>query len=463
MYMSDLDFELVDDSAGEMSIRELLQSSSFRFTSSGAIIDPLLTGNNKRSSPRQDEQQRVQQVRTQLMKQYEDEKRTSSNSTGTSSSPLSYSSRLSSSTESSPIRPPLLRNQNSTPTATVLPSSTSSTSIQQSPPTKQLDSVSLLLKQTIVPSQTYQIQTRLENPTQYHLEQMCRKQLTNGNESLPLQQQPPQRQLSSINQILQDVSSPESERNSEMDDQLNDDTTCGSVESTTPSIDITPRLSTTLVDDHVSNYLSSPASKEDITRHSSSCPTNMLRAKAQIGLPLTDEEMRLVIRDRQKKDNHNMKQDIKQNKGTILRASVDYIKILRREYENARLIEEKYRMLSEQNKSLQDRVQDLEQACLVNGFNISPSNSKSINNNSNIKQEPSSLPSSVGVLSSSYNQLLAPPSTPILLDYQHHLDNISFCGNADDSNEDPLPIDPLLSSTSSFNYGENDMDTGMGF
>jgi hypothetical protein len=40
--------------------------------------------------------------------------------------------------------------------------------------------------------------------------------------------------------------------------------------------------------------------------HSSSCPTNILSAKAKIGLPLTDDEMRLVFRDRQKKDNHNM-------------------------------------------------------------------------------------------------------------------------------------------------------------
>lgn len=47
---------------------------------------------------------------------------------------------------------------------------------------------------------------------------------------------------------------------------------------------------------------------------------------------------------------------MKQNKGTILRASVDYIKILRRQYENTALIEEKCQMLSEQNTSLQDRI-----------------------------------------------------------------------------------------------------------
>lgn len=48
--------------------------------------------------------------------------------------------------------------------------------------------------------------------------------------------------------------------------------------------------------------------------------------------------------------------DSKQNKGTILRASVDYIKILRRQYDNSSLIDEKCHILSEQNFALQERV-----------------------------------------------------------------------------------------------------------
>ena len=47
---------------------------------------------------------------------------------------------------------------------------------------------------------------------------------------------------------------------------------------------------------------------------------------------------------------------MKQNKGTILRASVDYIKILRRQYDNVSLVEEKCQMLSEQNMALQERI-----------------------------------------------------------------------------------------------------------
>lgn len=70
------------------------------------------------------------------------------------------------------------------------------------------------------------------------------------------------------------------------------------------------QLSTTVTGDNISSvFLSSSLSKDggdSSSRHSSSCPTNILSAKAKIGLPLTEDEMRLVIRDRQKKDNHNM-------------------------------------------------------------------------------------------------------------------------------------------------------------
>ena len=48
--------------------------------------------------------------------------------------------------------------------------------------------------------------------------------------------------------------------------------------------------------------------------------------------------------------------DIKQNKGTILRASVDYIKLLRCQYDNINLVEDRCHLLSEENSSLQDRI-----------------------------------------------------------------------------------------------------------
>jgi len=468
--LPDLDFELVDERQQNTYLNESMIKDILSPSSSYRIVKT--TNSNKRSG--------INQLRRQLTDESLHKQRTPPNSTGTSLSPHS-SSFLS--RDTNPIR---ITNASNT--------------IRMSSPatTKQLDSVTLLLKQTMAPSQLLQtVQTRLENPTRYHLEQMCRKQTLVGDDS-PLTQ---------TNSLPQDESSPDSEITSEMDNQLNDDATCGSIDSNTPGINITPRLSTTLTGDHVSSvFLSSSLSKDGLdssSRHSSSCPTNILSAKAKIGLPLTEDEMRLVIRDRQKKDNHNMIErrrrfnindrikelgtllpkgtelDSKQNKGTILRASVDYIKILRRQYDNASLIDEKCHLLTEQNLALHERIKELERKCLSNGIPINSLTTTTIKSspaiavvNSNIvKQEPSSLSSSFN------NNPLVPPSTPIFATFDSlpPLDSLSAFGIVDEDSNDtnsavgntstdplsPLTHDPFLSSTS-FGF-DNEMDIGGGF
>ncbi|CAF3435809.1 unnamed protein product [Rotaria sp. Silwood1] len=495
--LTDLDFELVDELQqnqflNESMIKELLSSSSPpTSTSPYRIVKQSST--NKRSG--------TVQLRRQLTDDSLSKQRTPPNSTGTSLSPLSssYLSRLSSSNDNSPIRTTNTIRMSS-------PVSNNNNNNGLSSSTKQVDAVTLLLKQTIAPAQLIQknktVQTRLENPTKYHLEQMCRKQTLVGDESSTTHQ------IVLSQPLQQEESSPDSEITSEMDDQLNDDTTCGSIDSTSRGINITPRLSTTMIGDHPGSiYLSSSMSKDSIdsmNRHSSSCPTNILSAKAKIGLPLTEDEMRLVLRDRQKKDNHNMIErrrrfnindrikelgtllpkgtdlDIKQNKGTILRASVDYIKILRRQYDNVSLVEEKCQILAEQNLALQERIRELEKKCLLNGIPInSPTKSSpaiSVTTSNIVKQEPSSLSSS---LNNSTNPLV-PPSTPIFgtIDTYPPLDSLAAYGLVDeDSNErtsvsgntnnnnnnnvdplSPLSHDPFLSSTS-FGF-DNEMDIG---
>ena len=52
--------------------------------------------------------------------------------------------------------------------------------------------------------------------------------------------------------------------------------------------------------------LKSPSSLTEQIRPSSSCPSDVARLKKLQGLHLTDEEIRLIVKDRQKKDNHNM-------------------------------------------------------------------------------------------------------------------------------------------------------------
>jgi len=476
--LTDLDFELLDELQqnqieNESMINDLLSSSS---PATFRIIKPINT--NKRAG--------TIQLRRQLTDDGTSKQRTPPNSTGTSLSPLSgsYLSRLSSSNDNSPIRTSNSIRFTSPPTANVS--------------TKPVETVTLLLKQTIAPAQFIQTApTRLENPTKYHLEQISRKQNLVHDEPTIQSTDLPQ-------QIQQEESSPDSEITSEMDDQFNDD---ASVDSTPRGINITPRLSMTS-DNPSSIYLSSSASKDPLdsaSHHSSSCPTNILSAKAKIGLPLTDDELRLVIRDRQKKDNHNMIErrrrfnindrikelgtllpkgtdlDTKQNKGTILRASVDYIKALQREYANISLAEERCQVLFEQNNVLQERIRELEKKCASNGIPIDHSSTKStpaiaVKPTNIIKQEPSSLSSS---LNNPTNPLV-PPSTPIFATFDNFptldslraygivdedsFDRKSLTGNSTTANTNleslsPLTThDPFLSSTS-FGF-DNEMDIG---
>ncbi|CAF0771456.1 unnamed protein product [Adineta ricciae] len=468
--LPDLDFELVDERQqnmylNEAMIKDLLSSP----TSTYRIVKP--TNSNKRPIPNQ--------LRRQLTDESPHKQRTPPNSTGTSLSPhqSSYLTR-----DTNPIR---------------ITNAQNNMRVSSPATTKQLDAVAVLLKQTIAPTPfTQTIQTRLENPTRYHLEQISRKQTLVAEDS-PV--------------LPQEESSPDSEITSEMDDQLNDEATCGSVDSNTHGINITPRLSTTVTGDHPGSvFLSSSLSKDGLdssSRHSSSCPTNILSAKAKIGLPLTEDEMRLVLRDRQKKDNHNMIErrrrfnindrikelgtllpkgadlDAKQNKGTILRASVDYIKILRRQYENASLIDGKCQMLAEQNFALQERVKELERKCLSHGISINSTAAASTTlksspaiamaNPNGVKQEPSSLSSSLN----NNNNPLVPPSTPIFATFDSlpPLDALSVFGLVDEDSNDtnsavgntstdplsPLTHDPFLSSAS-FGF-DNEMDIGSGF
>ena len=49
----------------------------------------------------------------------------------------------------------------------------------------------------------------------------------------------------------------------------------------------------------------SPSTSQSV-RASTSCPTDIARLKRLKGLNLTQDEIKLIVKDRQKKDNHNM-------------------------------------------------------------------------------------------------------------------------------------------------------------
>ncbi|XP_069178483.1 transcription factor EC isoform X2 [Procambarus clarkii] len=117
-----------------------------------------------------------------------------------------------------------------------------------------------------------------------------------------------------------------------------------------------------------------------------------------------DQQMVAFIKDRQKKDNHNMIErrrrfnindrikelatllpksnepyfelvrDLRHNKGQILKASVDYIRRLKLDIEYNKEVEAKRRALEQQNRQLHLRIQELESRLRTNGIKVDETN-----------------------------------------------------------------------------------------
>ncbi|CAL1688866.1 unnamed protein product [Lasius platythorax] len=118
-------------------------------------------------------------------------------------------------------------------------------------------------------------------------------------------------------------------------------------------------------------------------------------------LLLTEAEIHALAKDRQKKDNHNMIErrrrfnindrikelgtllpktndpyyeivrDVRPNKGTILKSSVEYIKLLKNELTRMKQNELRHKQLEHQNRRLQLRVQELELQAKAHGLPVS--------------------------------------------------------------------------------------------
>ncbi|XP_039653177.1 transcription factor EB isoform X3 [Perca fluviatilis] len=147
-----------------------------------------------------------------------------------------------------------------------------------------------------------------------------------------------------------------------------------------------------------------------IAMTSNSCPANLT-----VKRELSDAEARALAKERQKKDNHNLIErrrrfnindrikelgtmipktndlDVRWNKGTILRASVEYIKRMQKDAHRSREVENNFKRMEMANKQLMLRIQELEMQARIHGL---PSNSPSALNPpdlmpSYIKQETS--------------------------------------------------------------------------
>ncbi|XP_032436588.1 melanocyte inducing transcription factor b isoform X1 [Xiphophorus hellerii] len=114
------------------------------------------------------------------------------------------------------------------------------------------------------------------------------------------------------------------------------------------------------------------------------------------GFPV-EVEVRALAKERQKKDNHNLIErrrrfnindrikelgtlipksndpDMRWNKGTILKASVDYIRKLQREQQRAKELENRQKKLEHANRHLMLRIQELEMQARAHGLAITSS------------------------------------------------------------------------------------------
>ncbi|XP_068125606.1 transcription factor EB [Hyperolius riggenbachi] len=256
-----------------------------------------------------------------------------------------------------------------------------------------------------VPVEVLQVQTHLENPTSYHLQQSRDKKVrdylseTYGNKfashlsPLRLSPKPPPAPPSPANRTprlssstgnsapnsplarMNLCSNPEREMDDVIDSLMSLDDMYGCTEPALSMPNTLPFSSS-----HLGLYSDSPRLSDTVVgMTSNSCPADL-----PIKREISDAENRALVRERQKKDTHNMIErrrrfnindrikelgalipktnDIESrwNKGTILRASVDYIKHMQKEQQRSRDLEVHSKHLEQANKQLWLRIQELE-------------------------------------------------------------------------------------------------------
>ncbi|KAM6369996.1 transcription factor EB isoform 1-T1 [Pluvialis apricaria] len=264
-----------------------------------------------------------------------------------------------------------------------------------------------------VPGEVLKVQSYLENPTTYHLQKSRDKKVqaylseTYGNKFAahvsPVSHSPkpppaaspgvrPGHVMSSSAgnsapnspmAMLNIGSNPEREFDEVIDDIMRLDDVLGYMNPEVHMPNTLPMSSS-----HMNVYSGDPqvtASLVGVT--SSSCPADLTQKRE-----LTDAESRALAKERQKKDNHNLIErrrrfnindrikelgmlipkandlDVRWNKGTILKASVDYIKRMQKDLQRSRDLENHSRRLEMTNKQLLLRIQELEMQARVHGL-----------------------------------------------------------------------------------------------
>uniref|UniRef100_A0A3B5BK74 Microphthalmia-associated transcription factor-like n=1 Tax=Stegastes partitus TaxID=144197 RepID=A0A3B5BK74_9TELE len=247
------------------------------------------------------------------------------------------------------------------------------------------------------------VPSHLENPTKYHIQQAQRQQVrqylstTLGGKSAsqPSEHSMPPGPGSSAPNSPMALLTLSSNCEKEMDDVIDDIISLESSYSedvlglmdTGLQINNPLPVSGNLLDVYSSQGLPLPG-----LAISNSCPPNIKRE-------FTEAEVRALAKERQKKDNHNLIErrrrfnindrikelgtlipksndpDMRWNKGTILKASVDYIRKLQREQQRAKELECRQRKLEHANRHLMLRIQELEIQARAHGLTVMSSSS----------------------------------------------------------------------------------------
>ncbi|XP_017334738.1 melanocyte inducing transcription factor a isoform X3 [Ictalurus punctatus] len=251
----------------------------------------------------------------------------------------------------------------------------------------------------------YQVQTHLESLNKYHLQQSPRQQVKHylpstlgAKLSPPLNSQHPEHGMppgpgasapnspmalltltnnceKEMDDVIEDIISLESSYN---DDILGLMDAGLQIPNTIP-------VSANLLDVY-SNHALPPAG----VTIGNSCPSSLPNVKREF----SEAEVRALAKERQKKDNHNLIErrrrfnindrikelgtlipksndpDMRWNKGTILKASVDYIKKLQREQQRAKELESRQKRLEHTNRHLMLRIQELEMQARAHGLAV---------------------------------------------------------------------------------------------
>ncbi|CAH2312923.1 microphthalmia-associated transcription factor S homeolog type A transcript variant [Pelobates cultripes] len=261
-----------------------------------------------------------------------------------------------------------------------------------------------------VPMEVLKVQTHLENPTKYHIQQAQKQQvkqyLTTAKHpgqalSLPCPNQPcdhimPPGPGSSAPNSPMAMLTLSSTCEKEMDDVIDD---IISLESSYNE-DI---------------LLMDPAMHMANTIYQTGSVIHDMPGSGNFDIYGNQEtEARALAKERQKKDNHNLIErrrrfnindrikelgtlipksndpDMRWNKGTILKASVDYIRKLQREQQRSKELENKQKKLEHANRHLLLRIQELEMQARAHGLSIIPASGLCSSDlvNRVIKQEP---------------------------------------------------------------------------